>query len=226
MKTTQNVYMRGTGRVTSSGQPLNVIVHTDFDYSNGGMFGIEGNASTYPIETNGGSVAVGGGTGTMTWNSLTIPSSYSGGYSAYTGSWWGVELGVNTDIANSKLISTAGGKVRINGYTWASPTVSSLYGIAWESGRIDAGSGDIDLIGGTNGSPSVASSDNWGIGLGANRATANDRPVLYTTGTANLSGLVTNPGTSNYWGVAIGYSNITTGLGGFNVTASCGPTVR
>ncbi|MCX8528466.1 MAG: hypothetical protein ORN27_00155, partial [Rhodoluna sp.] len=220
LKSSRNVSLNGSARVTSSGQQLNVIVQTDTDGTNGGTFHLDGSASAYGIETNGGSVAIGGGTATTTWNALTIPASYAAGYAQYTGTWWGVELGVNTDIANNKLISTGGGKVRINGYAWASPNVSALYGIAWESGRIDAGAGDIDLIGATNGSPSTATNDNWGVALGANRATANDRPVLVTAGTATLNGSLTTPGTSNYWGVAVGYSNVTTGAGGFNITST------
>jgi hypothetical protein len=196
------------------------VVQTDTDGTNGGTFHMDGAAAAYPIETNGGAVAIGGGSATTTWNSLTIPSSYAAGYAQYTGSWWGVEFGVNTDIANNKLIATAGGKVRLNGYAWASPNVTHLFGIAWESGRIDTGSGDIELIGGTNGSPSIATNNNWGIAMAANRTTANDRPVLYTTGTATLTGSVTTPGTSNYWGVALGLSDITTGAGGLNVTST------
>jgi hypothetical protein len=151
---------------------------------------------------------------------LTIPSGYSNGAKVNTGSWWGVEFGTNTAIANNKLISTSGGNLRVYGSSYASTGASALYGIAWESGLISTGSGNVDFVGVTSGSPSTATNDNWGVGLGANHGSSADVPILSSTGTVNLGGSVGTAGTSNYWAVAIGYSDLSSGSGGINVSGN------
>jgi hypothetical protein len=224
LKSSRNVSFVSGARLTSTGQPLNVVIHADSDGLNGGILSMPGSATAYAIDTNGGAVAIGGGSATMTWNSLTIPSSYANGYAAITGSWWGVELGVNTNTANILLIRTSNGPIRINGLSWASPSVTALYGISWESGKIDAGSGAVDMIGSTSGSPSPATGDNWGIGIGTNNSGANDKPVLVTTGAVTMNGSVGTAGTSNYWGTAIGYADITGG-GGITISGTARNTI-
>jgi hypothetical protein len=154
------------------------------------MVWVGGSASTNALLTAGGHVAIGGGSSSTTWKSLTIPAGYSSGIAANTGSWWGVEFGTNTAITGSKLISTSGGDVRAHGNSSASAGASSLYGIAWESGAISTGSGNVELNGTTTGSPSVATSDNWGVGIGANHGSAVDVPVLSSSGTVNINGTV------------------------------------
>jgi hypothetical protein len=201
------------GRITSTGQPLNVIVNTNFDDINGGSVHIDGSAAAYAIETNGGHVYAGGGSTTTTFNGLTVPSLYAEGKAAYTGSRWGVELGVNTDIANQLLIKTSGGALKLLGQATASPNVSLLYGIAWESGKIDTGSGQISLVGTTSGDPSTPTNDNMGIALGANHATANDAPVVSSSVSAYFNGNYGTAGTSNAQGVNVAYSDFNTGNG-------------
>ncbi|MFM5968082.1 MAG: beta strand repeat-containing protein, partial [Micrococcales bacterium] len=208
--------MTSGGRMTSTGQPLNVIINTNMDATNGGMIHIDGSASAYAIETNGGHVALGGGgtSSTTSWNGLTIPSGAATGYAAAsggTGSWWGVELGVNTDIANQKLIKTSGGSFRANGLAYGINNISTIYGVAWESGTIDTGAGSIAVYGNTSGAPNPATNDNWGIGLGANRGNSNDVAKIVTTGTVLLNGAFGTAGTSNAWGVNLSYADIDAG---------------
>ncbi|MCX8530612.1 MAG: hypothetical protein ORN27_11205, partial [Rhodoluna sp.] len=219
IKASRNVQIYGNTRLTSSGNPLNLVITTDSDFSYGGGFHMDGQAAAYSIETNGGAVAIGGGTGTTTWNSLTVPSGYAAGYANTTGNWWGIQLGVNTNITNNLLIKTAGGPIRMYGLAYAATNVSLLYGIAWESGKIDSGSGSIELNGLTSGSPSTATSDNWGVALGANHVQTNDVPVLVSSGAVTMTGSLDTPGTSNYWGVAVGYSDLTSGSAGISITS-------
>ncbi|MFM1795327.1 MAG: hypothetical protein RLZZ340_4, partial [Actinomycetota bacterium] len=217
VKASRNVILNSGGQLGSSGQALNIIVWSDSDGVNNGMVWVGGSASTNTLLTAGGHVAIGGGSSSTTWKSLTIPAGYASGLSANTGSWWGVEFGTNTAITGSKLISTSGGDVRAYGNSSASASSSALYGVAWESGSISTGAGSVEFNGTTTGSPSVATADNWGVGIGANHGSTVDVPVLSSSGTVNINGTVGTAGTANYWSVAIGYSDLSSGSGGINV---------
>ncbi|MEY3537420.1 MAG: hypothetical protein RL645_234 [Actinomycetota bacterium] len=225
VRSSRSIYITGGGRLASSSQPLNVVFQANFDDANGGAVQIDSTASAYAIETKGGHVAIGGGSATTSWNGLTIPSGYAVGYGSTAGPWWGVEFGVNTDTAGQKLISTAGGEVRVYGKADATTGVNALYGIAYESGIIDAGSAPISLDGQTTGSPTTATNNNWGVGIGANRGSTNDVPKIVSSSVVNMTGSVGTTGTSNYWGVAIGNADITVGAGGLNVAGATRPII-
>ncbi len=222
LKASRNVLVNSGSRVASTTQPLNVIITTNTDSSAGGMVWIGGSTTNYAFDTNGGHFVIGGSSSTTTWNGLTVPSGHATGVRDTTGSWWGIEFATNTNTANLLLIRTSGGDMRLFGAADAGSTTlpTALYGIAWESGRVDLGSGNLTMNGLTFGSPSPASGDNWAVGIGVNNGSTNDKPVLVTTGTATATGSVGTPGSSNFWSAAIGYSDITTGSGGFNVSAS------
>ena len=210
--TTQNFYLTAGGRMSATGAALNVLFNSNYDNSNGGMVGLQGTSSGYAVDTNGGWVYIGGGSATTTWNSVTVPSGYAEGFGASTSSWWGIEFNVNTDIANGLLIRTGGGAFKASGQATASTGVSLLYGIAWEGGKIDTGAGAFTMVGTTSGSPSVATNDNFGIGIGANHGTANDSPVFVTTNVnAFFNGNFGTAGTSNAQGVNIAYADCDTG---------------
>ena len=206
-----NFYLTSGGRMTATGAALNVLIDANFDNSQGGMVGIDGATAAYAVETNGGWVYIGGGSATTTWNGVTVPSGYAEGYAAANGSWWGIQFGVNQDRANALVIKTNGGAFKASGQASASSGVTALYGIAWEGGKIDTGAGTFTMVGTTSGSPSVATNDNFGIGIGANRSSANDVPVLVTTASATFTGSVGTSGTSNANGVWAAYADLDTG---------------
>ena len=222
IKTSRNIFIGG--RITTASSPLNVIIWSDTDNSNGGAVAVNGGNNSYALETKGGSVAIGGGNTTVNWNSLTIPSGFATGVGASTGNWWGVQLGVNTDTPNQKLISTSNGGVRIYGQANGSTNVTLLYGVAWESGAIDAGSGTVSIAGQTTLSPSVATNDNYGVGLGVNYGSANDT-VNLNSGGVNFTSYIYNAGTSNVAGVFVKNSTVSMGSGTASFSCSSGHNV-
>ena len=177
LKANKAIRLLSSGVSSTSGK-LNVVMWSDSDGVNGGQVIVCALASSYCLDTNGGHVAIGGGSTSTTWRDLTIPAGYSQANTAFGTSWWGVELGVNQDIANSKLIRTGGGHLRIYGDT--NSAQSALYGIAWESGEINTGAGSIELSGRTNRDTSATGGLNYGVGIGANRGNSNDC-LLYTS---------------------------------------------
>ncbi len=123
-----------TGTITASGTAiLNVVIWSDYENDN------HGGVNTGPITTNGGNVWIGGSNsngGSYTWKGLTVGDGPSVG--ASTNNWNAI------DFYNS--ISTNGGDVLIWGGNGYGGGISGI-GVQSVSSAINAGSGNITLIG-------------------------------------------------------------------------------
>jgi hypothetical protein len=211
LKANKNVYMDTFG-ISSTSSKLNMILWLDSDSTNGGQAILKGPASGYLVDTNGGHLAIGGGSGSTSWNGLSIPSGYTQANNSSGTSWWGIELGTNQSPSNLKLIRTSGGNLRLYGDTnSAAANTTALYGIAWEGGEINTGSGSVEFNGKTSRDTNPVGGANFGVGIGVNRGTG-DVPQLVTTGSVTITG--TTAGTySGHQGVYVGYAD-------FNLTTS------
>jgi ethanolamine utilization microcompartment shell protein EutS len=102
-----------------------------------------GSTIFYPnssVTTNGGHLWIGGGSGSATWNNLTVGDGYAvGGTTIYPVSNGSVEAGVYLE---SSSLSTSGGSIHISG----SGKITDTYGmIGIGVVDIDAGSGTVDV---------------------------------------------------------------------------------
>jgi hypothetical protein len=226
LKSSRHVFFAGTGTLRSASGKLNIVFWTDSDGdSNGGVI-LDGPASGYALETNGGHVAMGGGTSSTPWNGLTIPAGYASSDSDKGSAWWGVELGVGQAVSGLKLINTAGGSLRMYSESNEATAVTVLYGLAWEGGEVNTGSGTVEINSRTAGTPrdasnnSLNSNENFGVGIGINNGGATDAPVLITTGAVSITGTTGSTASSNHQGVYIAKSDLSAGSSTITINSS------
>jgi hypothetical protein len=220
LKATKSIYVRAEARLASSSNGLNVVFWSDSDGVNGGLVNILGGSSSHSVATNGGHLAIGGGSSPTSWQGLTIPSGYSDGNAQFTSDWFGVLLGMSQNVNDRKLISTNNGNLRIFGRTTASPGVSELHGIAWEGGEISTGTGSVDLNGTTSGNPSTTNNPNFGVGIGVNFVHASDVPKLVTSGAVLIEGTTASTTSTNHQGVSIRGADFNAGSSAITITSS------
>jgi filamentous hemagglutinin family protein len=121
IKSTRDIVMAAGSSINSSTGKLDTVLWADSDATGGGCIQL-GMGS--PITTNGGDLWLGGGSGSTTWNGLTVGDGYAVGRSTGTGIFIG-----------TGAISTSGGdiamygKSAVNGITTANPD-----GVNWASG--------------------------------------------------------------------------------------------
>jgi uncharacterized repeat protein (TIGR02543 family) len=226
LKSSRHVFFAGTGTVRSTSGKLNIVFWTDSEGDGNGGVLLDGPSSGYAIDTNGGHIAMGGGSSSTTWNGLTIPAGYTSSDGDKGSMWWGVELGVNQAVSNLKLIKTAGGSLRIYSESNEATGVSVLYGFAWEGGEVNTGSGAVEINSRTAGTPrdgsnnSLNSAHNFGVGIGVNNGGATDAPVLITSGAVSITGTTGSTASSNHQGVYIAKSDIDAGSSSITINSS------
>ena len=140
------------------------------------------------------------------WNGLTIPEGHAAGYASQTSQWWGVQM------SSSRLISSAGGDVLISGKAYQSAGVSSLYGISFTQGLIDAGSGSVELRGLTSGGPSSPSAPNFGVRI------ESGSPEIKASGGISISGEAQDS-LENHQGVFLAGATLDSGSSGTTLTS-------
>ncbi|TBV12352.1 YDG domain-containing protein [Stutzerimonas kirkiae] len=133
--------LRGNGRVTVSGDisasgtgtgALNMVVWADADGNRLGGASLSANYST-----NGGHFWIGGGSGSVQWNGLTVGDGASPG--AYGSNHNGIDLNATVNTGGGDFY--AAGKSFVSGSPDISPTR------AGNAATIDAGGGDITFVG-------------------------------------------------------------------------------
>jgi len=165
--------------VPSTNFALNTIFWSDSDATNGGSI-LLNNPTT--ITTKGGHLWIGGGSGVVDWNGLTVGNGYAQ-------STTGTAVTLNT-----ATISTSGGDIQIKGESTS--TNKNCYGIGITAGSMNSGSGNISLYG-IGGLATVAEANCDGISVYG--------PITTTTGNITLTG----SSTAQQWteGIAISISN-------------------
>ena len=191
LKAGGNIFIAASVSLTPSTEfALNTIFWSDSDATGGGAVVINSSAS---INTKGGHLWIGGGSGSVAWNGLTVGNGWAGSSFEYAD-------GAKLSSAN---LSTSGGVIEIKGKSTATDYGSD--GINIYSGSINAGAGNVSLYG--IGGPGGFDSD--GIVLNG--------PITTTSGNITLTG------SSNTWasseGIAI-QSNITSTSGNISLIAN------
>ncbi len=128
IKTTASIILAGSSIASTSGT-LNVILWPDTD-GNGGYFRMNEGSQ---IVTNNGHLWIGGGSGSTTWNGLTVGDGY-----AVNPAGTGIQL-------SSAVIETGSGHLWLAGKSTASS--SSSHGIFLEASSLISGVGAIRLLG-------------------------------------------------------------------------------
>ena len=192
LKAGGNISMPASTSIAPSTEfALSTIIWSDADATSGGAVVIDYSAS---INTKGGHLWIGGGSGSEAWNGLTVGNGYAKSTS-------------ETAVAlNSANVSTLGGDIQIKGESTA--TTKSSYGIIISNGSMNAGSGNISLNG-IGGQATGSAADCDGIVVNG--------PITTTSGNITLTG----SSTAEQWteGVAIPNSNIISSTSG-NISLS------
>jgi uncharacterized repeat protein (TIGR02543 family) len=220
IKATKNVYMDTKG-ISSTSSKLNVILWLDSDSTNGGQAILNRPASGYLVDTNGGHLSIGGGSDSTLWNGLTIPSGYAQANNSFGTSWWGIELGVNQNVSNLQLIRTSGGNLRLYGDSNSGEVGTTMvYGIAWEGGEINTGTGSVEFNGKTSRETitNTAGSLNYGVAIGIQQQHATDIPRLVTTGSVSITG-TTGDLYAGHQGVYVAYADFNSTTAAISITS-------
>ncbi len=193
LKAGGNISMYASASIAPSTEfALNTIFWSDADATNGGAVVINNSAS---INTKGGHVWIGGGSGSADWNGLTVGNGYAKSAAGDA---------VALSYAN---LSTSGGDIQINGESTATETGSDGISISSES-TILAGAGNISLYG-IGGLVTDEQADCDGIRI--------DGPITTTTGNITLTGSSTPLG--NCEGISMSTGGITSTSGNISLIA-------
>ncbi|MDD5227279.1 MAG: filamentous hemagglutinin N-terminal domain-containing protein, partial [Methylococcales bacterium] len=211
LKATGNIILSASTSITASLNKLHTILWSDSDGTGDGSIQVGTG-----VNLTTGNLWMGGGSGTSTWNGLTVGNGYAFGNSTYLD---GVYIG-NTAVISASNISISGhgasssSGVGINfGTSSLTATgLTNLNGIGGQ-GNNGAASGSTGGTGGSGGS--------GGVGIQANGATINsDQIVLMGTGgaggaggTGGISGYSATAGTGGVggnggYGISLTSSNL------------------
>ena len=193
LKAMGNITVNTNCSIISSSNALNIVFWSDSDNYIGGFVYL--NTPT-TITTNGGHLWIGGGSGTTTWNSLSVGNDYAKNTSGYHG--------VTLDHAT---ISTSGGEIQIKGESTS--TNKSSFGININYGDLNAGSGNISLYG-KGGYATGTQANCTGIRVSG--------PITTTTGNITLTGT----STTQDWceGIAMHLADITSTSGNISLSTN------
>jgi len=163
------VFANATG-ITSSSARLNLVLRTALGSVNADHGYIQMNGVT--IQTNGGHFWVGGGSGTVTWNGLTVGNS-----PART---WSDDLPGISLVGSS--ISTNGGNLYMAGLSWNSSDDDGVNnGILIRNSSISTAAGSIEINGEVNGKYTIG----FGTNLDGNSGAVS---IGTTSGAMNING--------------------------------------
>jgi len=170
LKAGGNISMYASASIAPSTEfALSTIIWSDADATNAGSILLD---NTTTINTKGGHVWIGGGSGSADWNGLIVGNGYAKSTSG-------------TAVAmNSAAISTLGGDIQIKGESTATTIGSD--GISIYLGSINAGSGNVSLYG-IGGQALGAEADCDGIRVNGSITTSTGNITL--TGTSTTEGL-------------------------------------
>ncbi|BDT68711.1 hypothetical protein os1_28970 [Comamonadaceae bacterium OS-1] len=128
--------------ITSTFGKLNLVFWADQDNVGAGAVFMGMNLNAVNINTNGGHFWVGGGSGSTTWNGLTVGDGYANS-NTLTASWSGVELRTTT-------INTGGGNLLFKGINDRVNGTEDRVGIYIRDSAISTGTGSLSLDGQTS----------------------------------------------------------------------------
>ena len=193
--------------ITSTNASLNVVLRTALGLSLGapdhGLLKVEG----VNINTNGGHLWLGGGTGNSTWNGLTVGNSY-----AVT---WSDDI-PGISIVGSSIV-TNGGKIYMDAKSWESGDYDGFnYGLDFRNSVISSGAGDIYV----NANLSGKYSNGFGLRIYGTTTTS----ITSTSGSIQLVGTgqdaTTNGNLARYACAVFGSVSIKSTSGAISITGN------
>ncbi|MEN9314589.1 MAG: hypothetical protein RIS35_982 [Pseudomonadota bacterium] len=159
LKATGNIVLDPGVALASTADPLDVVLWADSDGNRSGAVRLIGTSGApIAIDTQGGHLWIGGGSGTTTWNGLTV-----GDDSAYGNAF--ERRGINLEYASLSTVGANGaGDIRLSG---ASRYTSGDYAIGVRMiANASISGGDVSVSG--SGAPNASDNAfNWGISIQA-----------------------------------------------------------
>jgi hypothetical protein len=205
--------------IASSGAPLNLIFWSDVDGNGGGSIWIRRDAS---INTNGGHLWMGGGSGTETWNELSVGNGFAQARTVIPSNEI-LQLSLQNDAHQDGVIIERSSIVTGNGDVYIKGRVSGLtsgessgYGqigvYILRGSAITTTNGNITILGITE-STKTSSSWFWGVLLGSDRATEPNR-IETTSGSIYIEGNASQTANQNHSGGfgIFEWANLTRGI--------------
>jgi len=147
-KAQHSITMESRSIIESSTGKLDVVFWSDSDGNGAGdiFFGASNSyADPASIQTGGGNLWLGGGSGTATWNGLTVGDGYAIG--DVTRTIGGSFTHTNGITIQSTIINTAGGHIKMmaKGKSGDSPSIYSGGMYLLGTGSMNSGGGDIEI---------------------------------------------------------------------------------
>ncbi|MDO9353932.1 MAG: hypothetical protein Q7T55_09565, partial [Solirubrobacteraceae bacterium] len=165
--------------IAASGGKLNTVLWADANGSGGGTvyFGNQSETTTTTINTGGGHVWAGGGSGSAIWNGLNVGNGYANSDTG-TASWDGVEL-------RKTSITTAGGDVLLKGRNDRVVNTDARVGLYVSNSNVSTGAGSLTLDGQTTYRTGSVPSINVGVLIENSSSLASSDGAIAITGTQN-----------------------------------------
>ncbi|PKO90806.1 MAG: hypothetical protein CVU16_09090 [Betaproteobacteria bacterium HGW-Betaproteobacteria-10] len=182
LKAHGSVIQNAGTNITSTSNKLNLVLWADMDATGGGFVQL-GGASATTIDTNGGHLWTGGGSGSTTWNGLTVGNGYAiGNSTANSNGIYLDNVTIATGGGNIAMYgqSTSGAAVQVGGAS-GDTTADGIHFSSLHGSSINSGAGIILLSG--KGASTTAGTRSGGVGF-ANAST----PVTHTVTSAATSG--------------------------------------
>jgi len=185
-----------------------VIYWVDSDGNGIGTISVNGTSSSAlaNITTNGGDIWMGGGSGSTTWNGITVGNASATTTTANTNA---------INIVNASLIAGAG-NISLSGLSNSSTGTGYNYGISVRTNtNISTTSGSINIAGSVSGSYAAGT----GVTIGDLNNTSGNTTITTTTGSISLTGTAQNTSNSGYRHALLLYTGANAGL---NISTSSG----
>lgn len=217
-KASGSVIQNAGAGIGSSSNQLHTLYWADSDATDGGYVSLQNSSS---VATNGGNLWIGGGSGSTTWNGLTIGDGYAIGDATNSN---GVSL-------SGTSVVTGGGNLAIFGQSRTGEAAGNTWshGVVLDSSTgtnsLNTGAGDLEITGigkGTSGNSNGVEIGRGGFGTTSLQTSSGNIAITGTgTDSGNLSAMGINIVGSSTQVLATGSGNVAlTGVGGTTSGAS------
>ncbi|MCC5929172.1 MAG: T9SS type A sorting domain-containing protein [Cyclobacteriaceae bacterium] len=205
LRAKQDIILEANSNLTTTNQPLHIVLWADADATDGGFVWIRQNST---INTHGGHLWMGGGSGTATWNGLTVGDGFAQAKTVVV-SGDILQLSSQNDnhqdgvILEKSSISTESGDIiikgKVSGLSAAESTGYGQIGVYILRGSsLYTTSGNISISGITASTKSTQSWF-WGVLLGSDRSAEPNR-IETLSGSIYIEGNASQTASQNHSG--------------------------
>ena len=181
MRAGMDIIVTSTGGLNWNTSPSHLIFHANADTAEGGMVYLMDGSS---IQSGGGHVWIGGGSGFTQWNGLTVGDGSAIGTEAISINMVNYVSGV---VADGSEVQTGGGDLYLAGMVQPQSTVINQSGVYLHgSTQLMTQAGDLTIIGGSEDTNTAGAENHYGIII---ETVSGGETLLQTTsGNLNLMG--------------------------------------